>query len=253
MTTIFLCPRCRAMLGTRLHQDEDGTFVCPTCRARIIPDRTCTYCPTRPVGDRGCLEVETFLREWSGAAELPQIDAHHEKLRNAVGIFGDWKDPTVGVDKLFDALAEAKGFVHFVSWGISYLMLGAMKLLSAQSVLVNGIVSGVRYADMLEEMNSWEVALESVFMNVVGIDQAESRQAPHLKLLVIDGLVAFKGSANLTTDGWRKASKHGEMVEVVTDPMEVQRLNNTYFTKAWTRWGRNRLLTVGDIIKMDHM
>lgn len=38
------------------------------------------------------------------------------------------------------------------------------------------------------------------------------RRAPHQKVLVVDGLLAFKGSANLTTAGWRKAAEQCEII-----------------------------------------
>jgi hypothetical protein len=61
------------------------------------------------------------------------------------------------------------------------------------------------------------------------------RDFPHQKLVVIDGMLAFKGSPNLTTSGWRKIDKRLEMVEVVTDVEEVIALHNEYFSPIWAR------------------
>jgi hypothetical protein len=60
-----------------------------------------------------------------------------------------------------------------------------------------------------------------------------SALALHQKLVIIDGLLAFKGSANLTLNGWRKAAKGLDLVEVVTDVNEVTQLHNEYFSPAW--------------------
>jgi len=253
MTSIFLCARCRAILGNNLQQDEHGTFVCHTCRARFIPDGSCDYCRAQPVGRRPCLEVEAFLREWWSVADFPDPARHHADLVEIAGLaIGEGDRSGTVLTGLFRSLATAKGFVHFTSWGISYLMLGALKLLSEQNVLVNGIVSAVRYSEMLDEMNGHVAADESLFMNVVGLSREQSDGAPHQKLIVIDGMIAFKGSANLTTAGWRKASEQREIVEVVTRPADVARLHNIYFSKAWLQWGHNRFMRADDIIKMQH-
>ncbi|GAH10746.1 unnamed protein product, partial [marine sediment metagenome] len=50
----------------------------------------------------------------------------------------------------------------------------------------------------------------------------------HQKLIVVDGSIAFKGSANATLDGW---TKQGNLIEFVTDRQEIQRLNHLYFAK----------------------
>lgn len=90
-------------------------------------------------------------------------------------------------------------------------------------------------------------------MNIVAFPHEDSRRTPHQKLLVIDGLLAFKDSANLTTVGWRKAAEHREMIEVVTDPAEIVRLHNVYFSKSWLQWGRNPLLDLDNEITTQHM
>jgi hypothetical protein len=46
-------------------------------------------------------------------------------------------------------------------------------------------------------------------------------------------LLAFKGSANLTMDGWRKAAKGLDSIEVATDVKEVIDLNNRLFSPVW--------------------
>ena len=130
-------------------------------------------------------------------------------------------------------------------------MLGALKLLSEQDVSVAGIVSNA-YSGTVDELRQSDVDVESLSMNVVGISREESRQAPHQKLIVIDGLIAFKGSVNLTTTGWRKVPQQREIVEAVTDPVQVAKLHNIYFSKPWMQWGRNRYLQVGDVIRMQH-
>jgi hypothetical protein len=197
--------------------------------------------------------VEAFLRDWWSIAEIPDPVQHQTRLADAAALAAGKGDGSgTELTGLFRTLAAAKGFVHFTSWGISHLMLGALKLLSEQDVQVAGIVSGA-YSSTLDEIKESDDALESLWLNIVGISREGSRRAPHQKLVVIDGLVAFKGSANLTTTGWRKASHQREMVEVVTEPSEVAKLHNKFFSGPWAQWGRNRYRSVGDIIQMAHM
>jgi phosphatidylserine/phosphatidylglycerophosphate/cardiolipin synthase-like enzyme len=59
--------------------------------------------------------------------------------------------------------------------------------------------------------------------------------APHQKLIVIDGLLAFKGSTNLTKEAMRKADQNLDISEVVTNFEEVAALNNRYFATVWKR------------------
>jgi hypothetical protein len=249
--TIFLCPRCRAILSD-VRNEPDQTFTCTVCRAQFEPDSTSSYCPTQPVGQRGCHEIQAYLREWWSTAEIPDVSAQQTRLARAAAMATGKDNSGTPLTGLFSALASAKGFVHFTSWGISQVILGGLKLLSEQNVYVAGIVSSP-YSGTLEEIKKSDQELESLFLNVVGIPQERSSWAPHQKIVVIDGLLAFKGSANLSTTAWRKARKQQEFIEVVTSPAEVMRLNNIYFSRSWLQWGRNRFKTVKDINRMDHM
>jgi phosphatidylserine/phosphatidylglycerophosphate/cardiolipin synthase-like enzyme len=68
---------------------------------------------------------------------------------------------------------------------------------------------------------------------------------PHQKLIVIDGLLAFKGSANFSLAGWRKAAQGRDVVEVVTDVDQVIELNNRLFAPIWAE-----LSEIGETIDM---
>ncbi len=46
-------------------------------------------------------------------------------------------------------------------------------------------------------------------------------------------MIAFKGSANLTDIGWRKAAHGAEVIDMVTDVREVCELNNRFFSPVW--------------------
>lgn len=48
----------------------------------------------------------------------------------------------------------------------------------------------------------------------------------HQKLFIIDGVVAFKGSANASLDAW---TDQGNIIDLVTNPINIQTLNRRYF------------------------
>jgi hypothetical protein len=52
---------------------------------------------------------------------------------------------------------------------------------------------------------------------------------------VVDGLVGFKGSMNLTNAGLSRAARGLDISEVVTDFAEVTELNNKWFAPVWRR------------------
>jgi phosphatidylserine/phosphatidylglycerophosphate/cardiolipin synthase-like enzyme len=54
----------------------------------------------------------------------------------------------------------------------------------------------------------------------------------HQKLIVVDGCMAFKGSANATLDGW---TRKGELIEFVNDPLDLRQLNRYYFAEFMAR------------------
>lgn len=65
------------------------------------------------------------------------------------------------------------------------------------------------------------------------LDILNTSPIPHQKILVIDVLIAFKGSANLTLSGWRKAANGREFLEIVTNIDDVIDLNNRFFSPVW--------------------
>ena len=129
---------------------------------------------------------------------------------------------------LLAALQTAQQSVHFTTYGLSALLLGALKL-TAQRIDVRGIVSGIKNDSMLRELT--EYADEAPRMNL-RVYPNESQYFPHQKIIVIDGLLAFKGSANMTDFGWRKAALGREVIEPMTDVGEVVDLHNRFSARC---------------------
>jgi hypothetical protein len=146
---------------------------------------------------------------------------------------------------LFMALAEARSFVHFISWGITQLMIGALKMAS-QHVTMRGVVSGNVGEQILCEVNDFQE--EAPYLDIKFCESTSFRSidVPHQKLVVIDGLLAFKGSANLTQTAWRSAAKGREIIEVVSNVDEVVNLHNQFFSPIWGKMESVNELILGE-------
>ena len=106
---------------------------------------------------------------------------------------------------------------------MTHVLIGALKLISHR-IAVRGIVSGVR-DDTAEELR--EHSDDAPNFQCIVFETGPD--APHGKLIIVDGLVAIKGSANLTHQAWRKTRRGLEILEIVTDVTQVRDLNNKYF------------------------
>jgi phosphatidylserine/phosphatidylglycerophosphate/cardiolipin synthase-like enzyme len=111
-------------------------------------------------------------------------------------------------------------------------MIGALKLTSMK-VPVFGFVSNVEDHARLELV---DFPTEAPNLNAHVIQPQEGAfDAPHQKLIVVDGLLAFKGSTNLTNRAMRKADRGLDLSETVTDFEKVTELNNRYFAPVWKK------------------
>jgi len=129
------------------------------------------------------------------------------------------------------------------SWNITEQLIGALKIIS-QRVAVRGIVSGAKDW-IIEELTTHKD--EAPMFDVKTFSQGDWKNMPHQKIIVIDGLIAFKGSANLTVQGWRKSANGRDHVEVVTDVDEVIRLHNKLFAPVWSDFSsRGHEIIMGD-------
>lgn len=135
---------------------------------------------------------------------------------------------------LFQILLTAKRFIHFLSTGYSAEILGAMKMASVRGIKIRGIISGmpnyleknIKESEKLGEMN--EISLLRFPENY-----KDYKNIPHTKLIVVDGMLAFKGGVNLTMTGIRRPNKNLDIFEPVTKINEVIDLHNKLFCPTW--------------------
>lgn len=222
-----VCERCCALLA---HMDG----ICPVCGVEyIITDEFPTYA--------GYFHQRGLTIQFHDVIEHSQRLARIARLlRESYG--GQTTSHYPPMRALLSALQAAEQCIHFTTYGMSALLLGALKL-TAQRVDVRGIVSGVKTEVMMREMTGYQEEAPRLSLRTFSGDD---RYFPHQKIIVIDGLMAFKGSANMTDFGWRKAATGHEVIEVVTDVAEVADLNNRFFSPVWTgdHAGERILMTV---------
>lgn len=229
----YLCEKCLA-LWVDTPDWTTSEVACPVCHVKYIPtDEFRQYA------------VGEYLKSNSLSIEFADLIGHSRTLasiatrtRNFLslptGSPGRTLNPYEPMRALFDALLNAKQFVHFVTFGCSPVLMGAIKM-AAQRVPVRGIISNAQDSTKEEFVTHKDEAPKLSVRIFERSDRREDWQvAPHQKLIVVDGLLLFKGAANLTTDGWRKAARGLDVIEVETNVKEIIRFHNTYFSPVWT-------------------
>jgi phosphatidylserine/phosphatidylglycerophosphate/cardiolipin synthase-like enzyme len=214
----FLCENCFAIMQPSPHVRAGR---CPICETNYMPTAEFPNCAD-------------YLRSKGLALRLKDPLAHGRRLakiahqaRLSLERPGSDYPP---MRALLEALTASKLFVHFTTYGVSALLIGAIKL-TAQRVPVRGVISGVRNESLQKELTQFTDEAPLLDARLFPND---SQWFPHQKIIVIDGLLAFKGSANLTDFGWRKAAQGREVIEVVTDLREVTDLHNRFFSGVWS-------------------
>ncbi len=134
---------------------------------------------------------------------------------------------------LVSCLLRARAFVHFTTFGISQAILGALAAVS-EFAPVSGIVSNVD-SGTIKEIE--QLCKDFTHLNIRAVPRSTvDEDLIHTKLIVIDGLLALSGSANLTTGAWRKAAANKERLDIVTDVQRVAEDNNRYFATHWAEF-----------------
>jgi phosphatidylserine/phosphatidylglycerophosphate/cardiolipin synthase-like enzyme len=250
----YQCQKCLGLLtyGDEVITRNNQNATCPICHVGYLPTKHFSdweryikrYSETH---ESSCLNTQEALTQ---AQQLAQIAEHmgfyQQQIFQVGGRFDMAYTPLRG---LLKALSVARAFVNFTTYGsIPHLLIGALKV-TAQRVPVRGVVSGSK-GEMLSENTVSELTNyreEAPKMDVKIYDPSLTgfTAMPHQKLIVIDGLLAFKGSANFTLAGWRKAAQGRDVVEVVTELGQVIELNNRLFAPIWAE-----LSEIGKTIEM---
>lgn len=207
---------------------------CPLCGVRYVAE---DYPETKEFmgADDTELAINSYLRRGGWTLDHRDLLTHATTLAEVIeqsrgGKFRPHAWPTMRT--FFEVISRARYFVHFTTWGISHVMIGALKMASMR-VPVYGFASNVE-AHARVQLTEYPDEAPQLVAKVIPTREG-IYDAPHQKILIIDGLVAFKGSTNLTTTGVRRADRGLDVSEVVTDYEQVTALNNKYFAPVWRR------------------
>jgi len=227
----YICPACRGLVKDvkTVWTADPMVHSCPLCDVQYVAEEAPEFSPG------GGLAVYDHLRTGGWAIDHRELFAHAttlaEVVRESRGV-RPRRQPWPTMRTFFEVISRARYFVHFTSWGISHVMIGALKMASMR-VPVYGFVSDVE-ANARAELTEYPNEAPNLTAKVIPSSQG-IWDAPHQKLLIIDGLVAFKGSTNLTNAGPRRADRALDISEAVTDFAQVTELNNKYFAPVWRR------------------
>lgn len=233
----YICPACRGLMHYFKvdRKKEPIGHTCPVCRIRY------------DVAIQGDADDTDWKSEWNVTtadyfkANDLQLD-HGDLLSHATVLakvvresrgqvtLRPRRKPWPTMRTFFEVLSRAKYFVHFCSYGMSHQMVGALKMASVR-VPVFGFASNVD-ANTRAELTEYPTEAPGLTAKLIPSEH-NIYDAPHQKLLIIDGLVAFKGSTNLTNAGFRRADRGLDLSEIVTDYVQVTELNNKYFAPVW--------------------
>jgi phospholipase D-like protein len=231
----YLCRKCYGLWVDSPYNHHERRCECPVCGVRYINAN----------GEATSLVLH-YLKENGLCLSFPDLIGHSQELAEIARELQWWyrSDPDddepetwFPIHSLLKSLQSAQRFVHFSTWGISPVMLGALKM-TAMRIPVRGIISNTSeyIADELQS-GSGEVP----HLSIVSFDKSTPwKEPPHQKIIIIDGLFAFKGSANLTENAWRKSAVGLDQVETVTDIQQVLELNNRFFSPIWAKYGSYR-------------
>jgi hypothetical protein len=216
----WICPACRGLMPSiKYDYDKElkqGSHSCRTCAVEYIDAAD----DDDPWG--GKRSVYDHFREEGLLIDHKDLFAHATALAEVVQKSRGkrYSEPWPTMRTFFEVISRAPYFVHFTSWGISHVMIGALKMASMR-VPVYGFVSNVD-ANTRAELTEYPQEALKLTAKVIPSDQG-IYDAPHQKLVIVDGLVAFKGSTNLTNAGLRRADRKLDVSEAVTDFSQVTR------------------------------
>lgn len=221
----YICPACRGLIDNPalLDKANPSHYSCPVCAVAYAGDFDASdmWHPGNILSD---------FRTYGFKIDHGDLFHHATTLADVMQRSRRANWPTMRT--FFEVISRSRYFVHFATWGISHVMIGALKMASMH-VPVFGFASDVEN-HARAELTEYPNEAPQFDAKVVSSAQA-AYDAPHQKILIIDGLVAFKGSTNLTNAGPRRADRGLDVSEVVTDFQQVTDLNNRYFAPVWRR------------------
>jgi phosphatidylserine/phosphatidylglycerophosphate/cardiolipin synthase-like enzyme len=217
----YQCEKCRALLYGLTRKPNENYLYCPICGVKYLP-----------TSEYSISDIEKYLDESDCEIKLENPIDQGQKLAAIAHNFILNKSYYPPMRALLEAMSVAKSFIHFTSFGLSYTLFGALKL-KAQSIPIRGIASNIN-PNFAKIINDYKMEAPKLSLRIFEEKPGQDwDQIPHQKLVVIDGILAFKGASNMTDSGWRKAARGRDLVEIVTNIKQVVELHNHLFSPIW--------------------
>jgi hypothetical protein len=143
----YLCQKCLALDSIEITDAQQA--VCQVCKVE--------YIATEGVNDH-----EVYLKAAGYSIEIDNVLDYTMQLASINSDFGKPRIVYPPLRILLRTLNSARVFVHFVSYGIDTMLLGALKTI-AQKVDVRGIVSGESNSYVLGELEGLNFANRYIF------------------------------------------------------------------------------------------
>ena len=236
----YHCVKCLALTGeismsnsgSATIGNRNGQLACSVCRLEYVP--TNNYSRSA---------MASYLADMSCYIKSSD-DVNHARQLAKIGKDVRRRDPHYPpVRGLMEALSRARDFVHFTTSNMSRVMVGALKV-TAQRIAVRGIVSALDSA-LLAELVDYREEAPGLSVKTYNSDDNETQRL-NPNMIVIDGLLAFKGPTNLTMSEWRKAALDSRDETVLTEVEEIIALHNGNFSPRWAK-----MSMIGNTITMD--
>lgn len=227
--SVFLCQRCFAILREAPSKIDSHIHRCPVCEVDYDPnsrygDNIALYLTHQNLRIRYSDEISYY----SKLADIAKNGNEHIQHPNSF----DYPP----LRALYDAIASAKHFVHFSTYGINQAILGALEFASHNNIKVRGVATIPSYVGdkkgynyyICEQINNMRHLHPNLEIRY------ENDNFVHSKFFVIDGLVMFSGSANATFNAYINIEKYFEDMEIITDFNIIREKHNRLFSNPWT-------------------
>ncbi|MFB2918149.1 MULTISPECIES: phospholipase D-like domain-containing protein [Aerosakkonema] len=219
------CQKCLAIF-THIPRQEKQKIQCPFCGVRYLVDANWEV-------EQYSLIRSHFRKQQLYINDIDNIFQHCQNLAEIAYKVRQHTPEYSPCTGLLDALDLAQRFFHFITFGISPQFLGALKL-KARRIPIRGIVSlSSDQFSLRRELQDYQNEAQNLTIKLVQPSSSNWGDLPHQKLGVVDGLLTFKGSVNLTPTAYRKAGNFYDEVEVLTDVSKVIEHHNRYFSPIW--------------------
>lgn len=158
------------------------------------------------------------------------------------GRFDDDRPYYRPLNYLLDALRLAKGFVNIATESMDGFFLGMLALKQSEPDIEQRVMiwHPQRLYQDFSQLMDHSTIVKGYQRRENGISRGllvVTVSNAHQKLVVIDGCIAFKGSANASLDAW---TGQGNIIEFVTDRDEIWKLNRKYFAAYMAKKRSNK-------------